>query len=181
MDSLRGSLMIASPALLDPNFLRSVVLIVEHNDDGALGVVLTRPSETTVAEAVEELAHFVDPEEPVHVGGPVNTSSVVILAEFDPRPDPERLLVGDVGVVTTADQLDQPETWAARLRVFAGYAGWGPGQLEAELEREDWIVAPADPEDVFCPVPARLWSTALERLGGRYLLLARMPLDLSWN
>ena len=181
METLRGQLLVAAPSLEDPNFARTVVIVGEHNEDGALGVVLNRPSDTEVVEAVPDLADLVDDGEIVHVGGPVQTSAVLVLAEFAEPEQAQQLVVGDVGFLAVDEEDDRVATALCRARVFAGYAGWGPGQLEAELAREDWIVEPAIGEDVFCDDPDTLWSRVLERKGGQYRLLARMPLDPSVN
>jgi putative transcriptional regulator len=180
MESLRGKLLIAGPTLQDPNFARSVVLVGEHNDDGALGVVLNRASDTPVSEAVPDLAELVGHEDPVFVGGPVQPSAVLVLAEFEEPDEASQLVVEDVGFLAVDD--DEPtDADLGRARVFAGYAGWGPGQLELELERDDWIIAPSTPEDVFDEDPGTLWSRVLERKGGQYRLVARMPADPSLN
>jgi putative transcriptional regulator len=181
MQTLRGQLLIAGPSLLDPSFARAVVLIGEHNEDGALGVVLNRPSETTVGEAVPDLEDLTPAEDPVHVGGPVQPSAVLVLAEYE-QPDPTTQLVcGTVGFVAVDDEGDRVATQLGRARVFAGYAGWGPGQLEAELERDDWIVVDADQDDVFDTDAPTLWSRVLDRQGGKLQLLSRMPVDPSVN
>jgi putative transcriptional regulator len=181
METLRGQLLIAGPTLLDPNFVRAVVLIGEHNEDGALGVVLNRPSETTVGEAVPDLEDLTPADDPVHVGGPVQPSAVLVLAEYE-APDAEtQLVTGAVGFVAVDDEGDRVATRLGRARVFAGYAGWGPGQLEAELERDDWIIADALEDDVFDTDAPTLWSRVLDRQGGKLRLLARMPLDPSLN
>lgn len=181
MDSLRGRLIIAGPTLLDPNFMRTVVLIGEHNRDGALGVVLNRPSETTIGEAVPDLQDLADGDDPVYVGGPVQPSAVLVLAEYEEPDQAAQLVTGDVGFVAVDEDGDRVATALGRARVFAGYAGWGPGQLESELERDDWIVARSRAEDVFDADPSTLWSRVLDRQGGRMRLLARMPLDPSLN
>jgi putative transcriptional regulator len=179
--SLAGQLLLASPTLEDPNFLRTVVLIGMHSDDGALGLVLNRPSNSSVAEAVPELEPMLSSEDPVFVGGPVQSSAIVMLAEFT-DPDPAGMLVlGRIGLPSPDASLDELAGATARRRVYAGYAGWGEGQLDAELERGDWIAEDPLPDDVFCEQPERLWSEVLTRKGGRYALLARMPLDPSLN
>jgi putative transcriptional regulator len=178
--SLKGQLLIAVPALLDPNFRRTVVLVGEHTEEGALGLVLNRPSETTVDEAVPELAVLVASLEQVHVGGPVQPSAIVILADFV-EPDRAGSLVFDsVGFLPS--EVDPDELGELRgARVFAGYAGWGPGQLDEELEEGSWIVEPAIAADVFTLEPDELWSEVLRRKGGPYSLLAQMPVDPSLN
>ena len=173
-DSLRGRLLIASPALAD-FFRRSVVLVIEHTEEGAMGVVLNRPSDATVSEAVPALAELADDSEVVRIGGPVAPNAVVALGEFEDPSDAGRQILGAVGVL---DPDREPDS-LLRLRVYAGYAGWGPGQLDSELEQEAWIIEDADPEDPF--VDADLWQVALGRKGGEYALLATMPADPSQN
>jgi putative transcriptional regulator len=173
-ESLRSQLLIASPRLAD-YFQRTVVLVLEHNEDGAMGVVLNRPSDAPVREAVPGLADLGEPDGVVHVGGPVQPQAVIALGEFEDPDDASRLVVGDLGVVDP----DNPEAPLRRARVYAGYAGWAPDQLEAELEEEAWIVEPVDPDDPFHDDD--LWPVALQRKGGEYALLARMPVDPSLN
>ena len=182
MDSLRGRLLLASPALLDPNFHRTVILVAEHTDEGAMGLVLNRPAETTVGEAVPDLAPVAGADEPVHVGGPVAASSVVVLAEFDDHALAGVLLEGDLGFVgNPTEDLDALAAGVRRARVFAGHAGWGPGQLDAELEEESWIVEPPLPDEIFTAQPEALWADVLRRKGREYALLATMPPDPSMN
>ncbi len=180
MDSARGQLLIAGPGLLDPNFWRTVVLIVEHSDEGALGLVLNRPSETTVGEAVSELEQLLDVDDPLYVGGPVQPSALIVLAEFDQPAEAALIAFDDVGVLAGGAQEDTGLS-VRRGRAFVGHAGWGPGQLDDEVERGDWILEPAKREDAFSGVPQDLWSTVLERKGGSYALVARMPPDPSVN
>jgi putative transcriptional regulator len=181
VDSLRGQLLVASPALIDPNFFRTVVLVGEHGDEGAMGLVLNRPSAASVGEAVPDLEPLVDPLAPVFVGGPVRPSAVLVLAEWE-EPELAGMLVGErIGFVPAEAEFEALEQATSRARVFAGYAGWEPGQLEGEVERSDWVVAPADEEDVFGEDPDELWPAVLQRLGGRFALLARMPADPSLN
>jgi putative transcriptional regulator len=180
-ESLSGQLLLASPALLDPNFQRTVVLVGAHSEDGAMGVVLNRPSQVTVGEAVPQLEPAVDEEEPVYLGGPVQPSSIVLLGEFlDPEPA-GLLVLGRIGFPAPETGIEELTEATARRRVYAGYAGWGEGQLDAELEQGDWIAHPALPDDVFTETPEVLWSSVLERKGGSYALIARMPLDPSVN
>lgn len=179
--SLQGKLLVASPALSDPNFARTVVAIANHDQDGALGIVLNRPSETEVVEAVPELDGVVAGDEIVFVGGPVQPASIVVLAEFQDPAEAAFLVIDAIGLVSDRTGLDRLDEATARRRIYAGYAGWGPGQLEAEIEREDWIVEAARAEDVFAEEPLHLWGRVLERKGGQFRLLARMPLDPSVN
>jgi putative transcriptional regulator len=181
MDSLQGQLLVASPTLADPNFARTVIAVANHDEDGALGIILNRPSDTEVVDAVPELEDVVDVDEVVFVGGPVQPAAIVVLAEFEDPAEAAFLVVGGIGLVSDRTGLDRLATVTARRRIYAGYAGWGPGQLEAELERDDWILEPARPSDVFSEDPQELWGSVLERKGGRYRLVARMPVDPSVN
>ena len=178
--SLRGRLLIASPTLLDPNFARTVVLITEHGEDGAMGVVLNRPSETDVSEVAPELGDIADGE-PVFVGGPVQPQALVVLAEFS---DPEAaawIVAADVGFVAADTDQDTLAQSIRRGRVYAGYSGWGAGQLESELAEDAWIVEPPLPAELFPEDPNLLWNEVLARKGGQFALLARMPEDPSLN
>jgi putative transcriptional regulator len=180
--SLKGQLLIASPSILDPNFRRTVVFMTEHGDEGAMGLILNRAAETTVSEAVPDLAWLAEGDDIVHVGGPVSPESVVVLAEFE-EPGQSALLVDDdLGFVPAeVEDTDALADGLRRRRVFAGHAGWGPGQLEAEMDEESWIVEPAAREDVFTDDPEELWSRVLRRKGREYALLSTMPMDPSLN
>lgn len=179
--SLRGQLLIASASLVDPNFQRTVVLVAEHSNEGAMGVVLNRPSQVVAAEAVPILASLVGDGELVHVGGPVQPGAVVALAEHEEPGLAAALAFADVGFLAADADTEALAGTLRRVRVYAGYAGWSPGQLEAELEEEAWIVEPALADDVFTGDAGGLWAAVLTRKGGRFALLARMPLDPSVN
>jgi putative transcriptional regulator len=181
MEYVRGNLLVAGPALLDPNFWRTVVLVVEHNDEGALGLVLNRPSETSVGEAVPQLETLLDPDERLFIGGPVQPSAVIVLAEFEDATDAALIAFDDVGVLGTGPSPDDLTAGVRSGRAFLGHAGWGPGQLDGELERGDWILEPARLEDAFSVDPRGLWPEVLTRKGGSYALVARMPADPSMN
>jgi len=181
MESLRGHLLVAGPGLLDPNFRRTVVLVGDHGEEGAMGVVLNRPSPVLVGDAVPPLAELVDEDELVHVGGPVQPQAVVVLGDFVDAGQAAALVFGSIGFLPGEIESADDVPGLARARVFAGYAGWDAGQLESELAEESWIVEPALPEDVFTSDPDRLWSTVLRRKGGAFAVLATMPPDPSFN
>ena len=172
-ESLSGRLLIASPSMPD-YFHRTVILVVEHSDQGAFGLVLNRPSETTVGEASPELAELIGEDHVIYVGGPVQPNAVTAVGDHSDPETATKLIVGSVGMV---DLDDPPEV--RRLRVYVGYAGWGEGQLDGELEQEAWIVEDAHPDDPFRD--GDLWSVVLGRKGGEFALLARMPPDPSVN
>jgi len=173
-DSLRGHLLIAAPSLFD-YFRRTVVLVLEHTPDGAMGVVLGRETETLVVDAVPALAELAGDEDVVYLGGPVAPEAVVALGDFEQPDEAGTRVVGSLGTLDPDGANDS----LRRLRVFAGYAGWAPGQLDAELDSEAWIVQKADAEDPFRS--GDIWSEALGRKGGRYRLMATMPADPSLN
>jgi putative transcriptional regulator len=181
MESVRGQLLIAIPPLLDPNFWRTVVLVVEHNEEGALGLVLNRPAEATVAGAVPALETLLDGEQPLFVGGPVAPSGVIVLARFEDPSESALIAFDDVGLLAAGEEHEPTDAGLRASRAFVGHAGWGPGQLESELERGDWILERATPSDAFTERPGQLWSEVLTRKGGQYALLARMPPDPSVN
>ena len=136
MDSLRGQLLIASASLVDPNFRRTVVLVAEHGDEGAMGLVLNRPSPTEVAEAVPALEVMVEPGATLYLGGPVQPESVVVLGEFREPDEAAVVVTGRIGFMPADSDPEDVAAATDRIRVYAGYAGWAAGQLEAELEEE---------------------------------------------
>lgn len=181
MSSLRGQLLVAGPALTDPNFDRTVVLIGEHGEEGAMGVVLNRPAPVTVGEAVPPLADLTGADAPVYVGGPVQQQAIVVLADFVEPEDAGVLVFESIGFLPGEIEDAASVGMLRAVRVFAGYAGWAPGQLEDELAENAWIVEPARPEDVFGTDPDRLWQTVLRRRGGASAILASMPPDPRLN
>jgi putative transcriptional regulator len=179
--SLQGRLLIAVPTLGDPNFAGSVVLIAEHDAQGAMGLVLNHPLDVTVADAVPILSGFVAHDEPVHRGGPVQPEAVLALGDFVDGNRSAAIAFGSVGFLPAdADETLDPAT-VIRARVFAGYAGWGAGQLESELEEEAWVVVPAHSDDCFTECPEELWRQALRRHGGALAVFALQPDDPSLN
>ena len=173
-ESRSGELLVASPSMSD-YFRRTVVLVVEHNPDGAFGLVLNRPAEASVGEVAPELAELIGGEHMLHIGGPVQPNAVTAIGEHADPGEATKIVVEEtVGMV----DLDAPPV-LSRLRVFVGYAGWGPEQLDGEIEAEAWILADAHPDDPFAD--GDLWAAVLARMGGEYALLARMPPDPSVN
>ena len=175
--SLRGQLLVAGPALVDPSFRRTVVLVGEHGDEGAMGVVLNRVSTALVSEAVPPIAELTGPDEPVYLGGPVHPQAVVVLADFADVEQAEVTVIDSIGFLPGEIEDASAVGELRGIRVFAGYAGWGPGQLEDELADGAWIVVAALPSDVFTSAPDSLWSDVLRREGGALAIVARMPDD----
>ena len=179
MESLQGHLLVSSPALVDPNFRRTVILVAHHDEDGAMGLVLSRPSESRVVDAVPALETLAGSDDVVHVGGPVQPEAFMVLAEFDDVDEAAAPIIGDIGFMPA--DAEPADLSIRRMRVFAGYAGWGPGQLEAELDEPSWIIVRAEPGDAFVDDPDELWRKVLRRKGGKYRLIASMPFDPSLN
>jgi putative transcriptional regulator len=173
-DGLRGQLLIAAPSLQD-YFRRTVVLVIEHTPDGAMGVVLNRAADVRVADVVPALADLPDSDQLVRLGGPVAPESVVALGDFERTDEAGTTVLGSLGTLDP----DAPNESLRRLRVYAGYAGWGPGQLDGELEQDAWIIVAAKVDDPF--EEGDLWSEAVGRKGGSYRLLSTMPSDPSLN
>jgi putative transcriptional regulator len=177
----KARLLVAVPELVDPNFVRAVVLMLEHTDDGALGVILNRPRLVGGAEAVPHWADRLAYPARLHDGGPVSTDSVIGLGR-GPVGSFEGLspLVGRVGVVDLhRDPAELPEI--DEVRLFAGYAGWSAGQLEAELAAGGWLVADAHEEDARSGDPDGLWRNVMGRQDGMAALLRDYPDDASLN
>ena len=182
MASLRGKLLVAGPLLKDPNFDRVVVLVTEHTPDGAMGLVLNRPSAAAITEAVPDLTWIADADDRVFVGGPVAPNGVIVLAEWADPAQAGVLVEDDLGFVP--GDADDPEELAAavrRARVYAGHAGWGAGQLEEELADESWIVETPLRDELFSDEPEGLWAAVLRRKGREFALLSTMPPDPSLN
>ncbi len=178
--NLTGHLLLSNATLFDPNFRRTVVLIGHHDEEGAVGVVLNRPLDVTVDEAVPPLAALVQPGDLVYQGGPVQPEAAVVVADFE---DPTRAGVVALGSIGFLPEEADPDDLGAirRARVFAGYSGWGPGQLEEELGEDAWLVTPALPQDVFDEEPEQLWERVVARLGPAYAMMRTMPIDPSAN
>ncbi len=175
MDSICGQLLVASPDLEDPNFRRTVVLMLAHDRDGALGIVLNRPSEVALVDVLGSWAEACSAPACLYVGGPVQTDGVVgIGVDRSGRSD---RVVGDFGPV----DLDGAPELHAQVRIFAGYAGWGRSQLDAEIERGDWIVVDAVETDLVTAAPDGLWASVLRRQRGSLAILALAPEDATQN
>jgi putative transcriptional regulator len=176
-------LLVATPALTDPHFARTVVQIVQHaEDDGALGVVLNRPSETPLADVLPGWALLSPEPVVVFLGGPVQETAAICLGRLGTGQTPASCVpVPGAPWLGTLDLEAEPAEPVQAVRVFAGYAGWSPGQLEAEVEEAGWWVVDALPSDCFTPDPMQLWSTVLRRQGMPLALAASYPPDVTLN
>ncbi len=181
-----GTLLVAGPGLTDPNFSRTVVYVIEHRQQGTLGVVLNRPSDVALRDVLPGWAPFATRPGSVFLGGPVESEVVLCLAAIRTGQDPNRLrgVIGVRGPVARVDLDGDPAGLGPRLRglrVFAGYAGWDAGQLAGEIRRGDWFVVPALPDDVLNGHHDHLWSRVLRRQGAPLALLATYPADVRHN
>ncbi|MDX3849082.1 YqgE/AlgH family protein [Streptomyces sp. AK02-01A] len=183
VSSLTGRLLVATPALTDPNFDRAVVLLLDHDEEGSLGVVLNRPTPVGVGDILASWGELAGEPGVVFQGGPVSLDSALGLAVIPGAEGPLgwRRVHGAIGLV----DLEMPPELLARalgsLRIFAGYAGWGPGQLEDELSEGAWYVVESEPGDVSCPRPESLWRAVLRRQRGELAMIATYPDDPSLN
>ena len=177
-----GRLLVAMPVLDDPAFARSVVLIIDHDEDGALGVVLNRASEVPVTEATDALIDLIPAPGVLFGGGPVEPDALVAIGRaHDDAVRTDTTFVEGLRLV----DLDQDPVIAGveltQVRLFAGYAGWAPGQLEHEVWHGAWVVIDSEPSDVFTDRPDTLWRDVLARQPGRLRLLADFPADAALN
>lgn len=181
----KGSLLVASPVLSDPNFARSVVFLLAHDEDGTLGVVLNRPSDTPVGDIIPAWGRLAAAPPVVFTGGPVQPNAAICIGRTDLAEAAAAAgfapLVGPLGTVDLhEDPLDVP-AHLVEVRVFAGYAGWGSGQLEGEIAAGSWYVLESRHQDVLSADPEGLWRRVLRRQGGWFAVLSRYPSDPSDN
>ncbi len=181
----KGRLLVATPPLDDPNFDRSVIYVLEHHDDGAIGLILNRPTTSALDEPLDRWIDLQAAPSSVFTGGPVEPNAMIGLATAPSVDiDATEHLTQISGIIASADLSADPALVAANVdlvRVFRGYAGWGSGQLESEIEAGAWIVLDAEIDDVFSDRPEDLWYTVLRRQPGRLAWLALAPDDLSFN
>jgi putative transcriptional regulator len=184
MEPVPGSLLVAAPTLNDPNFSRTIVLLLDASHEGALGVVINRPTEVGVADVLAPWASVVSGPDVLFHGGPVETDSALAVATVagdDEEPIGWRRVFATTGLVDLDTPVELLAPAVAGLRIFAGYAGWGAGQLEDEIAEGSWYVVPAESHDPFRDDPTGLWSAVLRRQGGQLAMLATMPAQPGMN
>jgi putative transcriptional regulator len=183
-ESTKGRLLVAAPSLSDPNFRRTVVMMLEHDDaQGALGVVLNRPSFTEVAGPLPEWEPVAAFPDVFFLGGPVTPGNVIGLARVWPEAEGEGVtpLIDRLAVVDLNRAPTELGAMVEEARAFAGCAGWGVGQLEAEIGVGAWFVVDALADDALSPEPEELWAGVLRRQGGRLAMFSTFPPELSMN
>ena len=183
VDLVKGKLLVATPELEDPNFFRAVVLVLDHTDEGALGVVLNRPTAAALADPLPEWAPLAPEPAVVFVGGPVQPEAAIGIGRRSGSGEPDGFaaLFGELG---TVDLERSPAAVAPpidRVRVFAGYSGWGPGQLEGELAADGWFVVEVDRADPWSDAPTEMWRSVLRRQRGQLRVFADFPMDPQAN
>jgi putative transcriptional regulator len=181
-----GTLLVAAPTMGDPNFKRTVVFVIDHRDEGTLGVVLNRPSDVAVHDVLPNWGGHVAEPQAVFVGGPVEKKTALCLAALRTGETAASVpgVIAVRGPVALVDLDTDPEVLVPKVRgvrVFAGYAGWDSGQLAGEIERDDWVIVPALPSDILASPDGDLWSQVLRRQGIPLALLATHPGDLQRN
>ena len=182
MNSLKGQLILDQGKLQGSFFHRTVILVCQHDGEGAFGLVLNRAAPQKVGDAlVANLPERIK-EQPLFLGGPVQPQALSFLHKGNFVPDAN--IMPNLGMSHSLDTLlDLAESFAPdqELKIFAGYAGWSPGQLDDEMKRDTWMTHPASLELVFDPEPEKLWQSILRQKGFKYKLIAEGPEDPSWN
>lgn len=177
-------LLLATPVLMDPNFAETVVLMLDVNDEGALGVVLNRPTGLAVSEVLRDWGALVAEPEVLFQGGPVDTDgalAVVLLRSAEDESVGFREVLGQLGLLDLDTPVELVTGSLGGLRIFAGYSGWGAGQLEREISAGHWYVVPAHADDVFRLDSSDLWRDVLRRQPGELALHSTRPFDPDLN
>jgi len=172
----RGRFLIAARTLIDPNFGRTVVLLVDYDEKGAMGLIINRPTPVKLARMLPELKALKQRQETVYLGGPVGRESLLLLIRVSRPLDEMRPVCRGVQVSASTkllERLSKDDKLAEEFRGYAGYAGWGPGQLDAEVARGDWLILPADAETIFDSDPAEVWDDLLKKTDVRFAELTR--------
>ena len=186
-ESLRGQLLIAGPRMRDPNFFKTAVLLIEHGDEGAMGLVINRPSSVKLANALA--GHFELPQtgDVVFVGGPVEPNALFIIHNIVELSDGELPVLPGVFVGTDSDVFAEVieqglcDDDSTPFRVYCGCAGWAPGQLEGELANGDWFTIPAEAEWMFADDPYRVWDDLIDNVHQAHRLIPHLCENPEWN
>ena len=186
-ESLRGHFLISGKRLRDPNFFKTVVLIVEHGSDGAMGLVVNRPSSVSVSHALSGHFDLPETEELVYVGGPVEPANLFILHNAEDMNGDETAVVPGLYVGTSAEIFETivrsvvEENHDLKFRIFSGCAGWGAEQLEGEIGRGDWLLLSACAGSIFHDDPYQVWDEALRLFHDNNRFVPQPPASPEWN
>jgi len=173
-----GKFLIAHRSLLDPNFTRTVVLMVRYGEDGAMGLIVNRQTKIPLSRALDGLKDAKSRSDPVYLGGPVEVGGVVALVRSRAKPEDARHVFADVYLLSSKASLERALAAGAEssaLRAYLGYSGWGAGQLEHEIELGSWLVWRGDPATVFDPDPETVWSRLIQKTEARIAVLRKPP------
>lgn len=187
VDNLRGQFLVAVPRMRDPNFFKTVVLIVEHGSEGAMGLVVNRPSTLTVSDTLAGEIDLPDTEDLVYCGGPVEPSALFILHSDDEADSDESEVVSGVYIGGSRETFEKVVRHGYNyqgerpFRIFMGCAGWGPGQLESEIQRGDWLIYPASSSSVFREDPYENWDQLLQEIHRGHRLFPHPNENPEWN
>jgi putative transcriptional regulator len=184
MSLAKGKFLVAAPRLRDPNFRQAVILLCEHGSEGALGVVVNRPTAMLVSEALPQVPVIEGQHHVLFAGGPVQPNHVLLLYRLDQEPTDTHHVFDGVylgGNMEALEHVLQVPSESEFFRAYVGYSGWGPGQLESEMKTGSWIILPADPAAVFQKEPSQVWPDIMKSLGQPYELYAEMPADPHLN
>ena len=179
-----GRLLVATTVLDEPTFRRTVVLVLDHNDEGAMGIVVNRPLDVDVSAVLPDWQPYVTSPGRLFRGGPVQVDSalgVVAVPGDSAEPPGVRRILGSLGLVDLDTAPEAVARGVSGLRIFAGYSGWGPGQLEREVAEDAWYVLDAEPRDAFTDRPDQLWRDVLRRQRGELAFVATYPDEPSRN
>ena len=172
----KGKLLVASRTLEDPSFARTVVLLVEYGSDGALGVIVNRPTEVPLGDALPEVKELERRRDvTIYLGGPVARERMLVLLRTSREPPESMRIFGRVFASGSLAALRKSVTRGEGVRAYVGYAGWAPGQLDAEVARGDWLIGPADVEAVFADHPGAVWERLVERFAGEWAMATELP------
>ncbi len=180
----KGVVLIATPSLRDPNFRQTVILLCEHGPEGALGVVLNRPTEMNITEVLPQVPILEGQPHRVFSGGPVQKDSLLVLYHLNEEVEDTHAVLDGVylgGNTETLKRILEVPAEEESFRAYMGYSGWGPGQLENEMKSGSWLIMPAKPQFVFENQPSELWVDVLQTFGDEYSMYAHMPVDPSLN
>jgi len=163
-----GIFLFSSPRLQDPNFLHTVILLISYGKEGASGLIINRPTEIPLVQAIPDLEGTEKFSKPIYFGGPVSTNLMMVLLRSDSSPEGARKVLGNIYFTASrkilTDALGNPDP-DKKVRVYAGYSGWAPMQLDAEFVRGDWVIMDADPGAVFSEDPSKIWPAFFEHEG----------------
>ncbi|MEZ6126781.1 MAG: YqgE/AlgH family protein [Planctomycetaceae bacterium] len=187
--SLQGHFLVSAGHLRDPNFYRSVVLMLEHNDESAMGLIINRPSSLAVDAALSELGATSAGSDPIFTGGPVETTALFILHSCRDLAGKDEEVVP--GLYVTGSNESFESLVANRegvscehdcgFRIYCGYSGWGPGQLEGEIERGDWLILPAEAAIAFADDPYNIWELCVQKIHEANRILPHSVMNPDWN